>query len=66
MAKTVADVFAELDPAARANLNARGVQEYEKYKARLLADGDSSETIEAVLRGFIWDSSETGSDYAAD
>jgi hypothetical protein len=58
---TYEDVFKELDPAARANLSARGVQEYERYKASLVADGDSPEDVKLILRGFIWDESESES-----
>jgi hypothetical protein len=57
--KTYDEIFKELDPAAKANLSARGVQEYERYKASLVADGDSPEDVELILRGFIWDESES-------
>lgn len=56
---TYEEVFAELDVAARANLSERGVRAYTSYKAKLLADGDSPEDIEMILRGFIWDESES-------
>ncbi len=58
---TLEDVFKELDLAARANLSAKGVSSYEHYKAKLVADGDSPEDIDAILRGFIWDESESES-----
>jgi hypothetical protein len=56
---TLDDVFKELDSAARANLSAKGVSSYEFYKRKLIADGDSPEEIEMILRGFIWDESES-------
>ncbi len=58
---TYEEVFAELDVAARANLSERGVRAYTSYKARLVADGDSPEDVELILRGFIWDESESES-----
>jgi hypothetical protein len=61
--RTYDQVFAELDGAARANLNDRGVHEYNRYKTELVAEGHSPQEVEEILRGFIWDASETGSDF---
>ena len=51
----------ELDGAARANLSPRGVEAYEAYKADLLARNLPLDEIEQILRGFIWDESESES-----
>lgn len=50
--------FNRLDSAARANLAANGVREYERYKAELMASGEPPDSIEEILTGFIWDASE--------
>lgn len=47
----------ELDAAARANLSHHGVSAYESYKSQLLADGTPH--VEEILRGWIWDESES-------
>jgi hypothetical protein len=58
------EFFKELDAAARANLNDRGVRAYEEWKAHLLTNYEDRTDVEDILRGFIWDSSEAGHDYA--
>jgi hypothetical protein len=50
--------FRNLDAAARANLTDRNVQKYERYKASMIAGGDSQKEIETILCGFIWEESE--------
>jgi hypothetical protein len=50
--------MSELDSAARANLNQRDLSRYLEYKAELLAQNEPAESLEAILRGFIWDASE--------
>jgi hypothetical protein len=66
MSRSLQEILNDLDGAARANLNARGVAEYETYKKRLIADGHEAGEIEEILSGFIWDASEGGSDLARD
>ena len=50
--------FAELDGAAKSNLDDSGLAKYELYKKRLVAEGESEENMDAILTGFIWDESE--------
>ncbi|NEV75627.1 hypothetical protein DYI24_00890 [Rhodopseudomonas sp. BR0C11] len=48
----------ELDNAARVNLREKDLRYYEKYKADLIASGETEEDIDLILRGFIWDATE--------
>lgn len=59
---TYDEVFKSLDVAARANLNARGVREYEAYKADLVARQVPPDEVDEILRGHIWDASEDADD----
>jgi type IV secretory pathway VirB4 component len=47
--------LANLDAAAQANLDPQGQRRYAEYKERLLAEGETTESLDQILRGFIWD-----------
>jgi len=67
MSKTAREVADDLDGAALANLTPRGVQRFMEYKEQLLRKGTGVNDIDDILRGFIWDESESeGGDSAQD
>lgn len=47
-------VLKELDEAARVNLSATGWQKYTVYRDSLVAGGCDPDSMEMILRGFIW------------
>ncbi len=59
MSKTYDEIFDELDSAARNNLSTLSVREYEQYKVLLIARGVKPDDVDLILRGFIWDQSES-------
>ena len=52
------DEWAELDGAARINLDADGLIEFFKYKGELKEEQYEWSKAQAILEGFIWDEKE--------
>jgi len=48
----------KLDRAANHQLKSSDIQEYHRYKKELQQLGEENESIEAILRGFIWEKLE--------
>jgi len=52
------EILDDLDISAKVNLNKSDLDEYYRYKQRLIKDGEPEEEIRQILSGFIWDVTE--------
>ena len=52
------EILDDLDISAKVNLNKSDLDEYYRYKQKLIRDGEPEEEIRQILSGFIWDVTE--------